>query len=437
LEWQLLLLITFGSLIFLMATGLPVAFCFLLLNLVGAYIFFGGPVGVQMLIRSMYSSLATFTLLPLPLFILMGELMFSSGIGLRVVDIVDKWLGRMPGRLAMIAVGAGTLLSTLTGASVGSVAILGDVLVPEMEKRGYKKEMSLGPILGSGGLAVMIPPSALAILLGAIGQISIGKLLMAIIVPGVLMAALYAAYVIGRCKLQPSIAPTYEVPHIPLSQKLMSTIRYLLPMGLVIFLVVGVILLGIATPSEAAASGSVGVFILAAIYGQLNWAVVKKAVTGTLRITGMIFFIICGAKAFSQILSFAGATSGLSQLAVSLPVAPVLLVIGMMAVVIVMGCLMEPASIMMITLPVFIPVIIAMGFDPVWFGAIYLINIEMGLTSPPFGITLFVMKGVAPPDTTMGDVYKAALPFLLCDAIAMALTIAFPTIALWLPGILR
>ena len=420
-----------------MATGLPVAFCFLLLNLVGAYIFFGGPVGVQMLIRSMYSSLATFTLLPLPLFILMGELMFSSGIGLRVVDIVDKWLGRMPGRLAMIAVGAGTLLSTLTGASVGSVAILGDVLVPEMEKRGYKKAMSLGPILGSGGLAVMIPPSALAILLGAIGQISIGKLLMAIIMPGVLMAALYAAYVIGRCKLQPSIAPTYEVPHIPLSQKLMSTIRYLLPMGLVIFLVVGVILLGIATPSEAAASGSVGVFILAAIYGQLNWAVVKKAVTGTLRITGMIFFIICGAKAFSQILSFAGAISGLSQLAVSLTVAPILIVVSMMVVVIIMGCLMEPASIMMITLPVFIPVIIAMGFDPVWFGAIYLINIEMGLTSPPFGITLFVMKGVAPPDTTMGDVYKAALPFLLCDAIAMALTIAFPTIALWLPGILR
>jgi len=390
-----------------------------------------------MLIRNMYSSLATFTLLPLPLFILMGELMFSSGIGLRVVDIVDKWLGRMPGRLAMIAVGAGTLLSTLTGASVGSVAILGDVLVPEMEKRGYKKAMSLGPILGSGGLAVMIPPSALAILLGAIGQISIGKLLMAIIMPGLLMAALYAAYVIGRCKLQPSIAPTYEVSHIPLAQRLMSTIRYLLPMGLVIFLVVGVILLGIATPSEAAASGSVGVFILAAIYGQLNWAVVKKAVTGTLRITGMIFFIICGAKAFSQILSFAGAISGLSQLAVNLTVAPVLIVVSMMVVVIIMGCLMEPASIMMITLPVFIPVIIALGFDPVWFGAIYLINIEMGLTSPPFGITLFVMKGVAPPDTTMGDVYKAALPFLCCDAIAMALIIAFPTIALWLPGIIR
>jgi len=420
-----------------MATGMPVAFCFLLLNLAGAYIFFGGTVGVQMLIRNMYSSLATFTLLPLPLFILMGELMFSSGIGLRVVDIVDKWLGRMPGRLAIIAVGAGTLLSTLTGASVGSVAILGDVLVPEMEKRGYKKAMSLGPILGSGGLAVMIPPSALAILLGAIGQISIGKLLMAIIVPGLLMAALYAAYVIGRCKLQPSIAPTYEVSHIPLSQRLMSTIRYLLPMGLVIFLVVGVILLGIATPSEAAASGSVGVFILAAIYGQLNLPVVKKAVTGTLRITGMIFFIICGAKAFSQILSFSGAISGLSQLAVSLTVAPILVVVSMMVVVIIMGCLMEPASIMMITLPVFIPVIIALGFDPVWFGAIYLINIEMGLTSPPFGITLFVMKGVAPPDTTMGDVYKAALPFLLCDAIAMALIIAFPTIALWLPGIIR
>jgi len=420
-----------------MATGLPVALCFILLNLAGAYIFFGGSAGAQILIRNMYSSLAAFSLLPLPLFILMGELMFSTGIGTRLVDIVDRWLGRMPGRLALIAVGAGTLLSTLTGASVSSVAILGDVLVPEMEKRGYKKALSLGPILGSGGLAMMIPPSALAILLGAVGQISIGKLLMAIIMPGLLMAALYAAYIIGRCTLQPSLAPPYEVPHTPFSQKLILTIRYVLPMGLVIFLVIGVILMGIATPSEAAASGSIGVFILAAIYGRLNWASVKKAVTGTITITGMIFLIICGAKSFSQILAFSGAISALSKLATSLPVAPILIVIGMMAVVVVMGCLMEPASIMMITLPVFMPVIEALNFDPVWFGTIFLLNIEMGLMSPPFGMSLFVMKGVAPLDTTMGDIYKAALPFLYLDVIAMALIIVFPSIALWLPSITR
>ena len=437
MEWPFILLIIFGALVILMATGMPVAFCFMLINVVGVYMLFGGTAGLEQLILSIYSSLATFVLLPVPLFILMGEVTFQSGLGTNIIDIVDKWLGRLPGRIALLAVGSGSLLSALTGASIASTSLLGSVLVPEMEKRDYKKAMSLGPILGSGGLAIMIPPSSLAVLLGAIGEISVGKILVSIVVPGLVMAALYAIYILGRCWLQPSIAPAYETPPVPLSGKIIATVKYVLPIGFIFFLVVGVIFIGVATPSEAAATGTLGVFMIAFLYRRLNWEVVKKSIAGTLRISGMILLIIAGAKAFGQILSFTGASRGLVEVATSLPMTPVLIVIMMQVIILFLGGFMEVVAIMMITLPVFVPTIVVLGFDPVWFAVLVLLNIEMAMTTPPFGINLFVMKGVAPRDTTMGDIYRAALPFLGCDLVAMALIIAFPAVALWLPGLMR
>jgi len=416
---------------------MPVAICFMFINMVGMFVFFGGAAGLEQLIVSVYTSLTTFLLLPVALFIFMGELMFHSGIAPLLIETVDKWLGRLPGRLGLLAVSAGTTLSTLTGTSLASTAMLGAVLVPEMERQGYKKPMSLGPILGSGGLAMMIPPSALAVLCGAIGEISIGRILIAIIIPGLLMAILYAAYIIIRCWLQPSIAPAYDVIPTPLSEKLLATVKYILPLGFIVFLVIGVIFIGVATPSEAAATGAIGTCILAFVYRRLNLEIVKKATTSTLSITGMLFLIIAGARAFSQILSYSGASQGLSELATGLPVAPIAIVIAMQVIILFLGGFMDVVAIMMITLPIFVPVILTLGFDPVWFAVIFLLNIEMAGTSPPFGLGLFVMKGVAPPDTTMGDIYRAALPFLGCDLIAMALIIAFPELTLWLPGLMR
>ena len=275
----------------MMATGMPVAFCFLLINLVGILLFWGGAPGLELLILTLFTSVTRFTLLPLPLFVLMGEVIFHSGIAPNMLDALDRWLGRLPGRLGLVAVGGGTLFATLTGVSMASVAMLGSTLVPEMEKRGYKKPMSLGPILGSGGLAFMIPPSGLVVLLAALAEISIGKTLMAIIIPGLLMATLYASYIIIRCKLQPSIAPAYDVPPTSLSEKLIPTVRYVLPVGFVIFMVIGVIFLGVATPTEAAATGAIATFILAAGYKRLNWQMVKKSVAGGLKTTLMILMI--------------------------------------------------------------------------------------------------------------------------------------------------
>ena len=436
MEWPIILLFIFGSLIILMATGMPVAFCFMLINVVGMYACFG-MVGLEQLIISIYRTLNSFILLPIPLFILMGEVMFHSGIAPVLIKTLDKWLGRLPGRLSLLAVGAGTLFSTLTGTSLASVAMLGSVLVPEMEQQGYKKSMTLGPILGSGGLAMMIPPSALAVLCGAIAEISIGRILVGIIIPGLLMAAIYAAYIIIRCRLQPSIAPTYEVTPTPLSEKLVATARYVLPQGIIIFLVIGVIFLGIATPSEAAATGAIGTIIVALLYRRLTWEIVKRATIGTLSVTGMLFLIIAGATAFSQVLAYSGASAGLSALATELPVAPIFIIMAMQVVVLFLGAFMDVVSIMMITLPIFVPVVLSLGFNPVWFAVMFLINIEVAGISPPFGLSLFVMKGVATPDTTMGDIYRAALPFCGLSLIAMALIIAFPTLALWLPGLMR
>ena len=437
MEWQLVLAVIFGSVLLLMATGLPVAFCFLLVNIVGAFLLWGGETGLHLLSLSLFDSLRTFTLMPVALFILMGELLFHSGSAMKMIDALDKWLGRVPGRLGLLAVGGGTLLSTLTGASIGSVAMLGSLLVPDMERRGYKKPMSLGPILGSGGLAIMIPPSALAVFLGAVGEISIGKLLIAIIVPGLLMAVLYATYIILRCQLQPSIAPAYVVAPTPLSEKLTAVVYHILPIALVIFLVTGVIFLGIASPSEAAATGAAGSLILTALYRKLNWDVVKKSIVGTTEITVMILMIIAGAKAYSQILAYSGASVGLVNFVLGLPITPILIIVAMQVVVLFMGMFIITSAIIMICLPIFMPIIHALGFSPVWFATIFLLNIEMATTSPPFGMCLFVMKGVAPPGTTMGDIYRAALPFLYCDLIAVVLIIAFPAIALWLPGIMQ
>ena len=436
MDWWLTLLLILGGLLVLMAAGMPVAFCFLLVNVVGVILLWGGEVGLQQLSLSLYGSVTTFTLVPLPLFLFMGELMFQSGLAPSIIDALDKWFGRLPGRLGLLSVSVGTVFSTLTGASMASVAMLGSGLVPEMEKRGYQKSMSLGPILGSGGLAIMIPPSGLAVLVAALGEFSVGRTLVAILMPGLLMAALYAIYIIGRCRLQPSIAPPYDVGSISLLQKVSALAKHVLPLGLIVFLVTGVILLGIATPTEAAATGTLGTFVLIAFHKKLSLKVVRKAALETISITVMMFMIIAGATAFSQVLSFSGASRGMVEFALGFALPHIFIIGAMQVVLLFLGMFIGPVAIIMITLPLFMPMILAMGSDPVWFGVIFLLNLEMGTTTPPYGMSLFVMKGVAPADTTMGDIYRAALPFLACDLVAMILLIAFPAIALWLPGLM-
>jgi tripartite ATP-independent transporter DctM subunit len=435
-EWPAYLAFFFGGLIGLLLIGLPVAFAFMLVNVAGVYLFWGGAIGLHQLILSIDSSVSTFVLVPVPMFILMGEVIFHSGVALKTIAVLDEWLGRIAGRLSLLAIGAGALFATLTGVAMGSVAMLGSTLTPEMERRGYSRAMSLGPILASGSLAIMIPPSALGVILASLGKFSVGKLLVGIIVPGLLLAAVYAAYVIVRCTLQPSLAPAYDVAPTPLGRRLLDTVRYVVPLLSVIVVVIGTVFFGVATPTEAAAVGALLCFLLAMAYGKLTWAVIRKSVAATASITVMVLVILTGSAAFSQILAFTGVTGGLTSLAVGLPVPPIVILVFMQLVLIFMGMFIEQTSILLVTLPIFMPIVTALRWDPIWFGAIMLLNLELATLSPPFGLSLFVMKGIAPPGTTMAEIYRAALPFCYLNLLVMAIMIAFPAVVLWLPGLM-
>ena len=437
MEGWVSLIFFFGVFIVLILMGVPVAFAFLGIVLAGSVLFMGGTRGFVHVLHSMRVSVASFSLLPVPLFILMGEVMFRSGVAPRMLDAVDEWVGRLPGRLGLLSVGGGATFSVLTGSSVASIALLGSVLTPEMEKRGYKKSMSLGPILGSGCLAGMIPPSSLAIVLAILAELSIGDFLIAIIIPGIVMAALYVFYIIPRCYLQPAIAPSYDVIIPSLFERLKNTIIYILPLGLIVFSVTGIIFLGFATPSEAAATGALSAFIVAAAFKGLNWKIFKQIVSGTIRTMGMVFLIFVGAIVYSELLAFSGASQSVVGLATDLPVSPPVLLIIMQLILVFMGMFMEPLSIMMVVLPIYLPIIHTVGFNPIWFGVMMMINAEMAIISPPFGLGLYSMKAVASPDTTVGDVYRAAIPFVLLQAMALALVMVFPVLAIWLPGVMK
>ncbi len=425
------------GLLFLGLASAFIGFAMAIAGFVGFGMVVNFEAALDLVAMDFYTIFSSYTFTVVPLFILMGEVMFQSGMAMRMMEIMEKFLGRLPGRLGILSVAAGTLFAAMSGSSIGSTALLGTVLVPDMEKKGYKKAMSLGPIMGAGGLAIMIPPSGFAVMLAILGNIPLGKLLIAIIVPGLVMAVIYAAYIIIRCALQPSLAPPYDVDRAPLGERLVLFLKYVLPLVSIIIVSLGLIFLGIATPSESASLGAVFTFILAIIYRKLTWEVVRKSVYGTTRITGMVFMIVTGSAAFSQIMAFTGASKGLVDFTMGLPfVSPITMFVLMLVITTILGCFMEVNSIMMITTPIFMPIVTKLGIDPVWWGATMLLSYEMAQMTPPFGMVLFTMKGIAPPDTTMGDVVSAAMPFLYMDVLVVVLMLAFPWLTLWLPSIM-
>jgi tripartite ATP-independent transporter DctM subunit len=434
MEWYEALALLLGSILALMAIGMPVALAFLAANIIGAWVFMGGERGISQLLNNGFGSLTSFALVPIPLFLLMGEIFFHTGLGGRMFNAIDKLLGKLPGRLSYVTVLGGTGFSTLSGSSMGSTALLGSLMVPEMNRRGYKKHMSIGPILGTGGLAIIIPPSALAVLLATLARIDVGKLLIAGIIPGLILAAFYLATIFAQTKLDPDAAPAYEVTPMTAGQKLALFLRDVVPMVGVMVLIVAMMVGGIVTPSEAAAFGALGVLILAAVFRCLTWEAMRKSIIGALRVTLMAYLIVFGSATFSQLLAFSGASSGLIRWATGFELDPIAMLLMMFAVLLLLGMFMEQISMMLLTVPIFFPLAASLGFDPIWFGLIMLLALEISFTTPPFGLLLFVMKGVAPPDTTMRDIYMSAIPFILCSLALVALLILFPQLALWLPG---
>ncbi len=415
-----------------MALGLPVVFAFFAANLVGAFIFMGGDKGVMQLMRNAVDSVQSFALLPIPLFIFMGEVMFHTGVAARAIDAVDKLIARVPGRLALVAITGGTIFSSLSGSTIANTAMLSATLLPEMYRRGYHSSISVGPIVAVGGLAMLIPPSALAVLLGSVARISIGELLVASIIPAFILAVLFFAYVIIRCWRNPQIAPPYDVATLSWRERLMPFVKYVLPLMSLFVVVVGSIIGGIATPTESAALGAVGSLAAAAAYRCLDWKSFKISVNQTLRFTVMTLFIICGSITFSQILAFTQASNGLSELVTGSGLPPLVVLVGMLGVLMFLGCFMDQVSMMMITAPLFMPVAEHLGLNPVWFGVLMLMILEISLATPPFGLLLFVAKG-ASQDTSMREIILSVLPFIGIALAVVALLIAFPDLTLILP----
>lgn len=437
MEWWVAFIGFVLGLILLILAGFPVFLAFMILTMIGMLVFMGETAGLLALAGTLKEAISSFTYTPMLLFVLLGELLFYSGLVRRAVHTLDLFLGRLPGRLSLLGVVCGTLFAFLSGSGMASTAMLGTTLLPEMRQRGYTKSISIGPILGCGELAVVIPPSMLIIILGGLAQMSIGKLLIAGIVPGLIMSISYITYIIVRCARNPAIAPSYEVALPPIAQRLTELGKNVVPLVLVIILILSTIFLGIATPSEAAAVGVAAIFILIAVYRELKLATLISTLYQTVRISAMIFLIISFSTAFSSLMAYTGASGGFAKFMTSFGLTSTLFIVITLLVLIVLGFFIDQVSTMMITIPLLMPIVRSLGIDEIWFAILFLVTVEIGTKTPPFGISLFVMKGIAPKDVTMSDIWVAAFPFVVTDLIVVGILIAFPILVTALPSLMR
>jgi tripartite ATP-independent transporter DctM subunit len=384
----------------------------------------GGEAGLVQLARSSVSSVAAFALTPIPLFVLMGEVLFHTGLAHKVIEGIDRLITRVPGRLAVVAVVAGTVFSAISGSTIATTAMLGSLMLPVMLARGYHPRLATGPIMAIGAVDMLIPPSALTVLLGSLSGISISKLLLGGIVPGLILSVAFIAWIVLRVRLNPALAP--EETEVTVHKgwaRWHLLFAYVLPTLSIFAVVVGALAAGWATPTECAPLGAFATMVLAA------------ALMGTAGISGMILFIILGATTFAQLLSFSGASNGLVQWITGQGWSKEAVVLGMMALLIFLGLFVDQVSMMMITLPIFMPLVNGLGVDPVWFGVMFLICMQLGLLLPPHGLLLMTMRGVAPPQVTTLDIFRAVTPYVLMSLLLLVAVFFWPSIATWLPSL--
>ncbi len=437
MSWQLALVMMLALVCVPMFLGLPVAFAFFLANIVGTWIFMGGLAGLSVMPMEYVFAVGKFSLVPILLFILMGEILFHTGVAYRAIGAIDNLIRRMPGRLSVVSIVGGTVFSSLSGSTIANTAILGSVLLPDMVKRGYDPKFAMGPIMAVGGIAMLIPPSALAVLLASLAEYPIKEVLMAGIVPGVLMAFLFVAYVMVRATVSPHVAPADAGPDITDGQsKWRPFLVDVMPLFTVFVVVVGSIFFRIASPTEASALGCIASLVLCIFYRALTWQNLAKTLRETAKVSTMILFIIAGSLTFSQILQVSGATQGLLDWIASYQLTPLMTVLLMMAILLFLGAFMDQISMLLLTLPFFLPLAMTQGIDTLWLLVLVLIAMEVSLLTPPFGLLLYVMKGIAPGNVTLLDIYRAALPFIALELLVLLLLVVWPGLATFLPRLL-
>ena len=434
MDWVLPLALMLGGLGALLMLGVPVAFAFLAVTVAGAWEILGGEQGLVQLARSAAQSIANFQLAPIPLFILMGELLFQTGVARRAIDAIERVVARVPGRLSVVTVFGGTIFAALSGSTIANTAMLGSTLLPRMLSKGYHPSMAMGPIMASGAIAMLIPPSALAVLVGSLAGISIAGLMLAGVIPALLLAALFVAYIVLRCTVSPKLAPADESRAMTIGDRWRPFLVYVAPLSLVFVVVIGSLLAGLATPTESAALGCVAALAASAAYGSLTRERLGRALMETVKLSVMILFIIAASQTFSQVLSFSGATSGLIQTIGRYHLTEAEVLLGIVVLLLFLGCFIDQVSMLMVTVPIFVPLAAGAGIDPLILGVVYLLTMEIALLTPPFGLLLFVMRGVAPEGFDMRQVYAAVGPFLVIKLLVLALLLWQPAVGTWLPG---
>ncbi len=429
---ELITLLLFGALIFFLVFGLPLVFVLGGVGVVGCY-FLWGSKGLFIAAAQASGAMGKFTLLAIPLFIFMANILERAGVAEDLYTMMHRWMGPLRGGLAIGTVLICTLFAAMSGVSAAATVSMGLIALPAMLKRNYDKIMVMGCISAGGALGILIPPSVPMILYATLTGESIGGLFAGGVFPGLLLALLFIIYIAVRCFFQPTLGPPLPPEErATWKQKLASLRAVILPV-VIILMVLGSIYAGVCTATEAAALGVLGAMISAAIYGKFTWILIKEACYRTASLTAMIIWILIGAYCFTSVYTGTGAHELMEHLLLSIPGGRYAILFTMQLVFFILGCFLDPAGIIMICIPVFVPVIKSLGFDPLWFGVLFIMNMEMGYLTPPFGFNLFYMKAIVPPTITMQDIYRSIVPFVILQAIGLIIVILFPQIALWLP----
>jgi tripartite ATP-independent transporter DctM subunit len=431
-EW--LTIILFGSLVLLLMAGLPLVFA-----IGGVATFFiillWGPHALPILANRTYMAMDMFLLVAVPMFIFMGAMLQRCGIAEDMYELMYHWMAGLRGGLAAGTVMICTMFAAMVGISGAATTSMGLIALPSMLKRGYSKELAIGCISAGGSLGILIPPSVLMIILALTSRVSVGQMFIAGILPGLLLSGLFIAYILIRAYFQPNLAPAVPTAErLPRRERIRLLSALLLPIGLILS-VMGSMFFGIATPSEASAVGALGAILSAAIKRSLTRESFTSALFITLRLSAMVLWIVFAASVFTSLYAVTGAASLVSTLIKDVG-DPWMVIVVMMIILFVLGMFFDPTGIVLLTAPIFFPIIISLGFDPLWFAIIFVINMELAYLTPPFGFNLFYMKAVTPPGITMMDIYKSQTPFVLLMILGLILCIIFPQIILWLPSMM-
>lgn len=430
MSWEIIIIVVLGLVLLLLVTGMPVAAAMGLSGIIGAYIFLG-TLGVTKYVP--WDATVSFILLAVPLFVFMGEVLLHSGISNKLYAGSAALLAALPGGLLHANIGGCAIFSAISGSSLATAATVGTVAIPELEKRGYDVKLSLGSLAAGGTLGILIPPSISLIIYGAMVGENIGKLFMAGIFPGILLAALFMLYILIRAIIQPKVAPIPE--RMSLNRRFFHIIG-MWPIIVIMSLVLGGIYLGIMTPTEAAAIGSFLALLFAALYRRLNWTMLKKCLLSTVKTNAMIMFIWAAALILVATLSVLRVTDNILFWVDSLGLPPLAVLMVIYVMYLILGCFMDSLAMMVLTLPIIFPIIVNLGFDSIWFGVVLVILVEMGLITPPVGINVYVIHGLR-PDRPMSEVFIGIIPFFLMMVVGLALVTVFPQIATWLPSVMK